>query len=156
MGLGLMVCRLISMSRSWEHVEACLRNVRGRSLLLNMTPETAAGEAHTHMQKQRDKHVQTLEKHWSPCLYWNSHRMKCNLKISSNSKLWEAKAAAQDHTKDPTKKNIRNIPTLLCQRPHICIWEVSMSQKCTFTDFVVFVVISMKKKKKKDCQIRLL
>lgn len=54
-----MFGQLISESRRHEHVEACLRNVGGRSLL--MTPDTAAREA--HIQEGTVKPIYTRDKH---------------------------------------------------------------------------------------------
>lgn len=67
--------------------------------MTDMTPETAAGEAHTY------RHLKTTQLCVSLMKFSQNETHFKNL----NSKLWEAKAAAQNQTKDPTK-NILSIP----------------------------------------------
>lgn len=65
MGLGVMVCRLISMSRSWERAEAYLRNVRGRSSLLWLTwRQRLQLERHTHTDTCRPLNSVRSETHF--------------------------------------------------------------------------------------------
>lgn len=60
------------MSRSWEHVEACLRNVRGWSLLLIWHWRLQL-QRHIHSNRDRCMYVHAT---FSPAsLSWNSYRM---------------------------------------------------------------------------------
>lgn len=82
MWLGIMVWLLISRSRSCEHVVACLRNVRGRSLLLTWHQRLQL-KRHAHTYRKREKHVQTNIQHGDSLIKFSPNE------ISSNFNLWE-------------------------------------------------------------------
>lgn len=81
--------------------------------------------------------------------------MKCNLKISSNSKLWEAKAAAQDHTKGSHKKKYsKHSHSPLSKTTHLYLRGFHVSEMHLYR--LCGLCGDFHEKKKKDCQIRLL